>query len=170
MKRSRRRAPPSLGAVTSALSLSADQIPNRAASAVRPYLSASILAGKIGGLPLIFGLTAAAGIFEGVLSRLLQYLRVLFPPEVTGLVVSMVGIELVGLGCPRFLGYAGGQIDKRATLIACLTLAAMIGPTVWGKGRLRLYPIVLGLATGYTASPSGEAACGPFCRRGRSGG
>ena len=116
------------------------------------YLSASILAGKTGGLPLIFGLTATAGLFEGVLSRLLQYLRVLFPPEVTGLVVSMVGIELVGLGCPRFLGYAGGQIDKRATIIACLTLAAMIGPTVWGKGRLRLYPILLGLATGYTAS------------------
>ncbi len=100
------------------------------------YLGASILAGKTGGLPLIFGLTTAAGLFEGVLSRLLQYLRVLFPPEVTGLVVSMVGIELVGLGCPRFLGYAGGQIDKRATIIACLTLAAMIGPTVWGKGKL----------------------------------
>jgi NCS2 family nucleobase:cation symporter-2 len=64
----------------------------------------------------------------------------------------MVGIELVGMGCPRFLGYADGQVEKRAIVIACLTLAAMIGPTVWSKGRLRLYPIVLGLATGYTAS------------------
>ena len=124
------------------------------------YLGASILAGKTGGLPLIFGLTVTAGLFEGVLSRLLRYLRVLFPPEVTGLVVSMVGIELVGLGCPRFLGYTGEQIDKRATIIACLTLAAMIGPTVWGKGRLRLYPIVLGLATGYTASAALGARAG----------
>jgi xanthine permease XanP len=116
------------------------------------YLSASILAGKTGGLPLIFGLTAAAGLFEGVLSQLIQRLRVLFPPDVTGLVVCMVGIELIGLGCPRFLGYAGGNADARATVIACITLAAMIGPTIWSKGRLRLYPILLGLLAGYTAS------------------
>jgi xanthine permease XanP len=116
------------------------------------YLSASILAGKAGGLPLVFGLTAAVGLFEGLLSQLVQRLRVLFPPEVTGLVVCMVGIELIGLGCPRFLGYAHGQLDKRATVVACITLAIMIGPSIWSKGRLRLYPILLGLFAGYTAS------------------
>lgn len=116
------------------------------------YLSASILAGKTGGLPLVFGLTAAAGLFEGLLSRLIQRLRALFPPDVTGLVVCMVGIELIRLGCPRFLGFAGGQADKRATIIAFITLAAMIGPTVWSNGRLRLYPVLLGLLAGYTAS------------------
>ncbi len=116
------------------------------------YLSASILAGKTGGLPLIFGLTAAAGLFEGVLSQVIQRLRVLFPPDVTGLVVCMVGIELIGLGCPRFVGYASGNADGRATVIACITLAVMIGPTIWSKGRLRLYPILLGLLAGYTAS------------------
>lgn len=116
------------------------------------YLSASILAGKAGGLPLVFGLTAAVGLFEGLLSRLIQRLRVLFPPEVTGLVVCMVGIELIGLGCPRFLGFADGQADKRATIIASITLATMIGPSIWSKGRLRLYPILLGLLAGYTAS------------------
>lgn len=47
------------------------------------YITASILAGKLGGLPLLFGLTVVSGVFESILSRLVQRLRVLFPPEVT---------------------------------------------------------------------------------------
>src|SRR5712692_3727977 len=33
------------------------------------YLSALILAGQAGGLPLMFGMTTASGVFEGLLSR-----------------------------------------------------------------------------------------------------
>lgn len=118
------------------------------------YLSASILAGKAGGLPLIFGLTTASGMFEGFLSRLVQRLRVLFPPEVTGLVVSMVGIQLIGLGCPRFVGYSGQSLNPRATAVAFITLVAMVAPTVWSKGKLKLYPVLLGLLAGYLSSLS----------------
>jgi NCS2 family nucleobase:cation symporter-2 len=38
------------------------------------YITASILAGKLGGLPLLFGLTAISGLFEALLSRLVQRL------------------------------------------------------------------------------------------------
>lgn len=51
------------------------------------YIPTSILAGKAGGLPLLFGMTTASGVFEAFLSLVMQKLRVLFPPEVTGLVV-----------------------------------------------------------------------------------
>jgi xanthine permease XanP len=44
------------------------------------YIGASILAGKLGGLPMLFGLAAFSGLFEALLSRLVQRLRVLFPP------------------------------------------------------------------------------------------
>lgn len=81
------------------------------------YITASILAGKLGGLPLLFGLTVVSGVFESILSRLVQRLRVLFPPEVTGLVVAMVGIELIALAAPRFLGFQSSErIDPRAVL------------------------------------------------------
>src|SRR6185436_126202 len=72
------------------------------------YVSASMVAGRFGGLKSIFAMTMISGVFEGVLSRVLPKLRPLFPPEVTGLVVTMVGIELVTLGCPRFLGFQSG--------------------------------------------------------------
>jgi xanthine permease XanP len=118
------------------------------------YLAASILAGKAGGLPLIFGLTTISGIFEGFFSRLVKRLRPLLPPEVTGLIVAMVGIELIALGCTRFLGYTapGTPLDPRVLAVALLTLAAMVAPTVFATGRLRLYPVILGALVGYGAA------------------
>jgi xanthine permease XanP len=115
------------------------------------YVSASILAGKIGGLRAVFAMTMISGLFEALLARVVTRLRPLFPPEVTGLVVTMVGVELVAVGCPRFLGLqdAGAGPQASATAVAIVTLAAMIGPTVWGKGKFKLYPILTGLVAGY---------------------
>jgi xanthine permease XanP len=116
------------------------------------YLSASILAGKAGGLPLIFGCTAISGVFEGLLARAMPKLRSLFPPEVTGLVVATVGLELIRLGCPRFVGYSSGHLNPRSVVTASIALAATVIPTVWSKSHLRLYPILSGLLAGYIAS------------------
>jgi xanthine permease XanP len=117
------------------------------------YLGASIFAGKTGGLSLIFGLTTLSGIFETLLSRMMKRLRVLFPPEVTGLVVAMVGIELIGLACPRFVGALSTTTAPwRSCTVALATLTVMVVPTVWSKGKLRLYPVLLGLVVGYLAS------------------
>jgi xanthine permease XanP len=115
------------------------------------YISASILAGKVGGLRSVFAMTVISGLFEGLLARVVPRLRPLFPPEVSGLVVTMVGIELVALGCPRFLGFQESSAGPQgtATTVGAATLAAMIGPTVWGKGQLKLYPVLVGLAVGY---------------------
>jgi NCS2 family nucleobase:cation symporter-2 len=118
------------------------------------YVSASILAGQVGGLPLLWGMTTFSGIFEGLLSRVMKRLQRVFPPEVTGLVVALVGIELIGIGAPRFLGYDAtvGRLDMKAGTVALITLAAMLAPTLWGKSKLRLYPVLIGLFVGYIAS------------------
>ena len=77
------------------------------------YISASILAGKAGGLRAVFTMTMLSGLFEGLLARVVTRLRPLFPPEVTGLVVTMVGVQLVALGCPGFSGFrAVAQVRK----------------------------------------------------------
>jgi xanthine permease XanP len=69
-------------------------------------------------------------------------------------VVSMVGIELIVLAAPRFLGFTGAGSSRNllAIAVALLTLAAMIGPTVWSEGLLRLYPVLLGLVVGYLSA------------------
>ena len=115
------------------------------------YLAPTILAGRVGGFPLLFGMTAINGVFTAVLSRFLRRLRVLFPPDVTGLIVSIVGIQLVAIGCPKLLGRSALHPDasREATIVGLATLLAMIAPSVWSRGKLRMFPVLTGLAVGY---------------------
>ena len=115
------------------------------------FLPCSILAVQLGGFPLLFGMVIAAGLAMCLLSRVTSHLRVLFPPEVTGLMVSMSGLQLIALGCPRFIGYTGPGFvpDLRTVAVGMATLLAMIGATVWNRGKLHALPILIGLAIGY---------------------
>jgi xanthine permease XanP len=118
------------------------------------FLSASLMAGRAGGLPLIFGMTMLAGAAESLFSTLVRKLRAVFPSEVTGTVVLMVGIEVIPIAIPRFLGIDESHRapDGKALFVAFTTLAAMAALSVWGKGFLRLYSVILGMATGYGAA------------------
>jgi len=119
------------------------------------YLSATLLAAKTGGLSLVCGMTIIGGCFEALFSRLVARLRALFPPEVAGLVVTMVGIELIPLGIERFFGLAhgrGGGISRNDFLVALITYVSMVGLNTWGRGKLRLYPILIGMGVGYLSS------------------
>ena len=118
------------------------------------YLSASLLAVKTGGLSLLFGMTAIAGTFEVFLSRAMHRLRVLFPPEVTGTVVAMVGITVVPIAISNFVGLdATDTATERAeVIVAFITLGAMLGTSVWSKGKLKLYPVLVGMIFGYVVS------------------
>jgi len=62
------------------------------------YLFPVVLAGLAGGYSLIFGMLLVAGTLGMLASRAVHRLRILFPPEVTGLMVAMSGLQLVALG------------------------------------------------------------------------
>jgi xanthine permease XanP len=115
------------------------------------FLPTSILAVQTGGYTLLFGMIATAGILLSLMSRVLDRLRVLFPPEVTGLMVAMAGLQLIRLGCPRFLGYNGpGSVPElRAFVVGAVTLIVMVGGTIWNKGKLHALPMLMGLSAGY---------------------
>jgi xanthine permease XanP len=118
------------------------------------YLSASILAAKTGGVSLLFGMTFLAGTFEAAFSRLLRRLRFLFPAEVTGLIVAMVGITVTKIAVGMFFGVGtdSATLREEEVLVACATLALMVGLNVWSRGQLRLFCIVIGMAAGYALS------------------
>src|SRR5260370_38531614 len=50
------------------------------------HLGPSLYAAQIGGLPLVFGMTAVAGILQTAMAPLLRRVRFLMPPEIAGLV------------------------------------------------------------------------------------
>jgi NCS2 family nucleobase:cation symporter-2 len=118
------------------------------------YLTPSIIAARTGGLPLVLGMTIIAGFFEGILSRFMKKLRVLFPPEVSGVVVAMIGFSLAKSAILRFVGLGGA--DNIASLeefiVGCVTLCTMVALVVWSRGNLRLYSAAIGLGTGYVVS------------------
>ena len=118
------------------------------------FFSVSIGAAWLGGLPLMRGMTMAAGLVEVVFGKLLRRLEFLFPTEITGMVVFMVAFGLVPLGASKFLGinYSGDPILPTNFAIAALTLLVMVGVNVWGSGKLKLYGVLIGMATGYVLS------------------
>lgn len=118
------------------------------------FLSVSVQAAWIGGLPLMHGMTMIAGIFEVLFSRIFHKLKSLFPPDITGLVVLMVAVTIIPLASSKFVGidYMGDAMNVKEVLIASLTLFSMIAFNIWGKGKLKLYCILLGLVIGYVLS------------------
>ncbi len=115
------------------------------------YLSASLLAAQAGGLHLLFGMTAIAGSFEVLFSRIIHRLQVLFPTEVTGVVVTMVGIAVIPVAVPSFFGISGADTtaDLSEVAVGLISLGVMIGANVWSHGRLKLYTVLVGMVTGY---------------------
>src|SRR5262249_31804302 len=106
----------------------------------------------LGGLPLMRGMTIVAGVVELVFARLVHRLAFLFPTEITGLVVFMVGISLIPVGTSKFLHIDCEPIQPISFLAAGATLLVMVALTIWGGAKLRLYSVVIGMALGYALS------------------
>jgi xanthine permease XanP len=118
------------------------------------YLSSSITAAQTGGLHLIFGMIFFSGVAEVLLSRVITRLRSLFPAEVTGVVVTFVGIAVLPIAFPRFVGFNAetGIINQIDLMIAVITLAIMMGLNLYSKGKIKLYCVLIGMICGYLLS------------------
>lgn len=120
------------------------------------FMSASLQALQAGGLPLLAGMTMVAGLFEGVLSQVLYRLRALFPPEVTGLIVAMVGISVIPLAVTDFFGggetAGAGGMDFTVTALSVLTLITIVGVNLWGPGRSKQFCLIIGMGLGYAVA------------------
>ncbi len=65
----------------------------------------------------------------------------------------MLGISMVASALPRLLGLtAGGQIDQPSAIVGAVTLVLIIALSVWPKGHIRLYSVLIGLIGGYATA------------------
>ncbi|MGC2854636.1 uracil-xanthine permease family protein [Novispirillum sp. DQ9] len=119
--------------------------------------SAAALAGGAS-LAAVMGMTVVSGLGAMALSRVIARLRPLFPPEITGFVVFIVGLSVITLAMRNFLGIdagsggeggAAGGDRHGALFVATATLAVMVGLSVWGTRQLRLFSPLVGMAVGY---------------------
>ena len=118
------------------------------------FFAASMAAAWLGGLPLMRGMTIAAGLVEIVFARFVHRLQFLFPTEITGLVVFMVGVSLVPVGASSF---SACRLHRRAD--PAFQPRGRGGDAVrdggaqrLGQHKLRLYGVLIGMVVGYALS------------------
>ncbi|HPG29220.1 MAG TPA: solute carrier family 23 protein [bacterium] len=118
------------------------------------YFDSSKQAAALGGLPLVFGMTMLAGVIETIFSRIMHKFKYLFPTEVTGVIVTMVGIVVIPISIKNFFGISESNniLDPVSVKVACLTLTLMAFLSVFGKGKLKLYGPLIGMISGYMLS------------------
>lgn len=115
------------------------------------FFAASMSAAWIGGLPLMRGMTIFAGLFQVLFSSVIRRVKFLFPNEILGLVVMMVGIGLVPVSSSKLMSieFASDAANHPATAIALAVLLLIILLTVRGSGIFRLFAVLFGMITGY---------------------
>ena len=115
------------------------------------YIVPALQAVRMGGFGLFLGMTVFSGLVSLGFSRVLRKYRWLFPPEVSGVVVLMVGLSLVPLALPRFVGISEGDpvSEPAEWIVAMVTLGTIILLSVLPLGRVRLYSTAIGFTLGY---------------------
>ncbi len=118
------------------------------------FLAPSVLAAQIGGMPLVFGMTLAAGLMEVLVALLLTRLRIVITPVLSGLSVFIVGLQLGVVGIGQMLDVPDEALPsfQLHLLVTILTLAVCIGLSIWGRGTLKLLCTLLVLIVGMAAA------------------
>lgn len=108
---------------------------------IAPVIKATELYGYSGAL----GGLMAVGIVYMIMSFIvkkkgLKFLSNIFPPIVVGPVIMIIGLSLAGTGV---------KMANSNWLLACVALTTAISVVVFGKGTLKLLPVIFGLIVSY---------------------
>ncbi|MBI9111621.1 uracil-xanthine permease family protein [Maridesulfovibrio ferrireducens] len=111
------------------------------------------------GIPSTLCGLAAAGVFYVFLSLLISWrgtdvLRRILPPVVTGPVIMVIGLILAPVAVFMAMGKTGdGSVvlvpEKTALIVSMISLGVTVAVSLFGKGWLKLIPILSGITAGY---------------------
>ncbi len=115
------------------------------------FLAPALQAVRTGGFGLVMGMIVFSGLISLGFSRILRRYRWLFPPEVSGVVVLMVGLSLVPFALPRFVGLGEGDVvsEPAEWAVGLVTLSTIVILTVVPIGKVRLFSTAIGFVLGY---------------------
>lgn len=118
------------------------------------FLPTAILAGSAGGLAAITAVAFLSGVTEILFSKLLRYVRALFPAEVCGIAVLMLGISIIRPGMLDALGVDSPShpMQTDALAVSLATLIAMVFMSIFGSRRIKLLALAGGVLVGFLLS------------------
>lgn len=120
------------------------------------FISVSVAAIKLGGLPLLYAINYLQSILQMVFASVLIPLRRFFPSEIAGLVIFMIGLSIITIGISNSIGGMDHlhalRWDSHSCIISFTTLTVMVSVTVWGGKRFKNYAFFIGTIVGLLLS------------------
>ena len=112
------------------------------------FIAPIIKATELYGMPGMFCGLVAVGIVYMLMSLLvklfgLKLIKRLFPPIVIGPVIILIGLSLAG---------SGVNMSSTNWVLALVSLGVAVVCSIWGKGMVKLIPVVFGALAGYLAA------------------
>ena len=110
-----------------------------------------ILIGTNEGVGAIYGSIIASGIFVVLVSGIFSKIKKLFPPLVTGTVITVIGLTLIPVAIEKMGGgnaTAADFGDKTNLLLAFVTILLIVGVQMLAKGFIRSIAVLIGLVGG----------------------
>lgn len=107
------------------------------------------------GVAGILGASLVGSLVMIIGSFFMPYVRKLFPPVVTGVVVMMIGLSLIPVAVDWFAGGQKGDphyADPANLAMATFVLILVVILVQWGKGIFSAAAIVIGMMVGYAVA------------------
>ena len=103
------------------------------------------------GITAMYGAIIASGLFVILVAGLFSKIRGLFPPIVTGSIITVIGFTLIpvafediGGGNPAAQSYG----DPKNLLVGLVTVAVIVLINVWSRGFMRSIAVLIGILVG----------------------
>ncbi|MDK9695703.1 MAG: purine permease [Siculibacillus sp.] len=106
------------------------------------------------GLLAIYGSVIVSGLFGVLIAPFVSRLLPLFPPVVTGTIITVIGISLMRVGVNWAAGGVGNpQYGSPLYLgMALFVLMVILGVTRWGRGFVANIAVLIGIVVGCVAA------------------
>ena len=117
------------------------------------FVGPGIAVGSAFGLPGYFGATFFGSFIEIVLSRFIKPLQKFFPPLITGIVISSIGLTMMPISIDWIGGYNPETYGSlQDLLLAGIVMAVILILNQRGKGFLSSGAILIGIVVGYVVA------------------
>ena len=112
------------------------------------FIAPIVKATELFGLGGMFCGLVSVGLVYMLMSLLVKtfgidLIKKLFPPVVIGPVIILIGLSLAG---------AGVNMAQENWILAIVSLAVAVAASIWGKGMIKLIPVVFGALAGYVVA------------------
>lgn len=118
--------------------------------AIQAVAPLSMIGAKYG-IPYMYGAIISAGIFIVLIAGVFSRVKKLFPPLVTGTVITVIGLSLVPISLTKI---AGGDITAKNfgslhfLFLGAITVLVILLLQVIGKGFIKAISVLIGLIVG----------------------